>query len=110
MKQSGLIKRQQAEIQAYIDAAQDTMCQMMADCICLAANEQLGLGKQRLTSLLLRCREILNLYWTACGNAAESDYYREKLDRALGQIFGDDLQPFEERYPSLKQIRTGKKK
>lgn len=109
MKQSGMLKRRQIEIQAFIDAAQSTMCQMMTDSFCLAANKELGLGKQRLSELVKSCEEIFHTYWTACTEDAEADYWQEKLDQALRQIFGEDMPPFPVRYPDIKRMKTGKK-
>ena len=43
-------------------------------------------------------------YQLAFTDHAEADYKQEKLDAALREIWGDDLQTFYERYPCIKKI------
>lgn len=39
----------------------------------------------------------------------EQDYQQDRLDRALKDVFGGDLQPFAERYPYIKEQKYGRK-
>ena len=99
------LKRQAADRQVFMDATSRVTRQMMVDTLILAANEQLGLGYERLDQLIYRWAEIYNHYWDACSKNVEADVLREHLDRALLDIVkGRDFYPFEERYPDVNKI------
>ena len=96
--------------QLYLDAGVDVGIQMMADFMSIALNdpEVMGnsaLGASRLKKVLAKSRELHAAFSEAFRSGPEADYYREKLDQRLRQIYAADAAPFEERYPLVKEIR-----
>ena len=63
-----------------------------------------------MTVSLLVVVALLALAWSAFCSGAEQDYYQVQLDRALQEVFGDELQPFETRYPYIKEQKYGRRK
>ena len=68
-------------------------------------------GKNRLAKLHKYTEELVNDAFPAI-NASdpESDVWRDKLDKRLQKVMGDKFDPFEVRYPHLKEIQYGGKK
>jgi hypothetical protein len=53
--------------------------------------------------------EIMNEYEKAFDTKdPESDYWRDKLDERQKRIFKGKFQPFEVRYPKMKEVKTTK--
>ena len=95
-----------AKIQARHEAEKRSLrlftLQWAADMMCIAANEVLGLGADRLAKLE-------EAYWEASRHYAEKtledaawdktiDYTKGDLDRKMEAIMGDHFRPWEERY------------
>lgn len=103
-------QRRKEEKQALLDIGVGVGIQMMADFMSIALNDPEAVdkdifGTNRLQKVLRRTSELHNTFIAAFGTGDEADYFREKLDQRLKQIYGDMAVPFEERYPHLKQIR-----
>lgn len=67
-------------------------------------------GRERLEKLFQGCSEAADHFHTAFTEDVEADYVQEELDALLREIWEDDLSPFYERYPYLKQIKYDKSK
>jgi len=106
------LQRQEEIRQASFAAGGETMAQQTWDMICLVLNDPEVMGKdtfgaKRLKKLLEAVRQRERQYIKAWISDPESDYYEEKLDTALRDIFGE-IVPFKERYPYLKSQRYDK--
>ena len=101
---------QQANLkQKILDVGEEMGMQKMWDYIQIALRDPdvMGkdiLGKQRLEKLYRRCSELADKYHTAFTDDKEADYAQEHLDRALREVWGDELETFYERYPYLKKL------
>lgn len=95
-----------AKIQARHEAEKRSLrlftLQWACDMMCIAANEAMGLGADRLAKLE-------EAYWEASRHYAEKtledaawdktiDYTKGDLDRKMEAIMGDHFRPWEERY------------
>lgn len=61
------------------------------------------LGRGRIQKLYEGVKAEMSKYYKAFTPDVEADYIQQKLDDALREIWGEDLQSFEERYPAIKQ-------
>lgn len=106
-KQSGLLKRQQAEINAYRQAEKDTYIQYMTDTLMITLNdpEYVGrdvFGEDRITKVVLGWGKVFDEYHGALEKGPEADYYQEKLDERLKKILKKrGVVPFRKRYDWL---------
>ena len=108
MGRNDFLAKQKAVQQAVYNAGEEIGMQRMWDAIQLALRdpEIMGkdtLGRQRMEKVYKGIQKYVDGYHTAFTNAVEADYYQEKMDDALREIWGEDLTPFRERYPQLKQ-------
>lgn len=115
MGKNGYLMRQKAAVNAYRKAEKDTCIQFMTDTLMLVLNdpEVMGkdvFGKKRLKRIVDAWGKVYDQYHEALESTGEADYWQEKLDQALGAIFGDDLVPFAKRYEWLQEIRYGHKR
>lgn len=65
-------------------------------------------GPDRLAMIYTELKQMVDTYHTAFTDDVEADYYQEKLDAQLRAIWKDELVPFYQRYPALKQIKYDK--
>ena len=85
----------------------DVTAQQMYDMMCLALHDPEVMGKdtfgaERLKKVHKAMYEYERKYHEAWTNTEESDYYQEKLDAALREIFVN-IDTFYERYPMVKK-------
>ena len=67
-------------------------------------------SKKRWLEIFEGLKECDRLFGDAFTQSRDADYYQEKLDANIREIFGDDTMPFYERYPTIKKIRYNKPK
>lgn len=76
--------------------------QQCVDMMMIAANEEYGLGPERLARLEDTFYSVFKEYAEMTIEDAKSDkgieYTKDKLDRKLSQILGDKFRSWEERY------------
>lgn len=110
MKQSGFMAKQLAMRQALIEATERVTQQLMMDTLQITLHE-FGWGYDRIMKLTKAWADAYNHYHdTLDVKNAEADVLRVHLDRELTDILKghQDLIPFEERYPEIKEIVYGK--
>jgi len=76
--------------------------QLMVDVSCIALNKEFGFGADRLKRFAEAMLGIYEEYadlWNS--DTPDTEYSRAALDAKLKQIFGDDVQTWEERYGNL---------
>lgn len=106
------LKKLDAKYQDYFVAGCDITAQQMFDMMCLALHDPEVMGKDifgadRLKKVHAAMYEYERMFHEAWVNTEESDYYQEKLDDALRQIFGQ-IDSFQTRYPLTKQWNYNK--
>lgn len=67
-------------------------------------------GRKRIEKINEKTMELDDYFNTAFSSHVEAERYQEEMDRLLREIYGDDLVPFNERYPNLKNIKYDKPK
>lgn len=91
----------------------DITAQQMFDMMCLALHDPEVMGKghtigaSRLKKIHEAMFQLEAKYHEAWMNGPESDYYQEKLDANLREIFGI-IEPFQKRYPLCKEWNYNK--
>lgn len=117
MRQSHLLKRQQARESVVERAAEQTITQYMVDMFIIALNDPEVMGKDVLGyKRLSKVVQAVQNYWDIFSGAmshknVEADYLREKLDERLrGIIPPEHFTPFLERYRYLEDVRYEKRK
>ena len=112
MKQSGFMAKQLAMRQVLIEASERVTQQLMMDTLQITLHE-FGWGYDRIMKLTKAWADAYNHYHdTLDVKNVEADVLRVHLDRELADILKgrQDLIPFEERYPEIKEITYGSKK
>lgn len=112
MKQSSYMAKQLAMRQAIIDATERVTQQLMMDTLQIVLHNELGFGYDRIMRITKAWGSEYNHYHDVFNvKHAEADVLRVHLDRELTDILKghQDLIPFEERYPEIKEITYGRK-
>ena len=65
-------------------------------------------GRERIERLMTNSMELDDHFWVAFSDEVEADYVQEEMDAKLREVYGDDLIPFAERYPNVKQYGYNK--
>lgn len=68
------------------------------------------LGRGRIDKVTKNNIDLDDYFNPAFSNDVEAERYQEEMDRKLREVYGDDLVPFKERYPYLKQFSYDKPK
>ena len=102
------IRKRDERDRKFFESGMDIGIQMAADYITLALRCPITMGKDvfgrsRIDRLFARSRGFDDQFHEAFSDSPEADYYQEKLDDMLREIYGDDLHPFAERYPTIQQ-------
>jgi len=106
-KQNPFLAKQEAIRQKCFEVACDTTSQQFFDYMCVVLNDPEIMGKdvfgaKRLRKVHEAMKKLDKEFSEAWCGGQESDYYQEKLDERLRQIFGE-IEPFMKRYPYLKE-------
>lgn len=115
MAKNDYAKKRKAHDQTLLDIGQELGIQQMADYVAIALHEsdvlrKNGYSRENIDKFFAKLQEIADYFSTAFTQDKEADYYQEQLDAAQREIFGDDMQPFYERYPYIKEISYKKAK
>ena len=85
--------------------AQEQMQQFDVDIWSMLLHNEEGYGKKRLTELIHKFIALHEKYIIAFDpKHPEADYFRELLDREMRDIWGEEADPFDVRFPYAKQI------
>ena len=109
------LDKQRAVYQGFLDTGESFGIQKMWDYMQLVLRDPKVMGKdtfgpKRLAKIYEAMKVLVDEYHTAFTADKEADYYQEKLDAQLREIWGDKTVPFYERYPDLKRITYDKAK
>lgn len=107
-KQNPYLAKQDEMKQDCFVAGCEITAQQMFDMMCLALHDPAVMGKDvfgpnRLKKVHDAMYEYEKRYHDAWVFNEESDYLQEKLDAALREIFGDEVEAFQSRYPLTKK-------
>lgn len=111
-KPNAFMAKQQAMQQKCFEVGCDITMQQFFDFLCIVLNDPAVMGKdvfgaKRLQKVHEALKAVDKQYNEAFVNSQESDYYQEKLDARLREIFGE-IDPFKKRYPFLKEWNYNK--
>ena len=109
---NAFLKKIDKEKQDCFVAGCDITAQQFFDFLCLVLNDPEIMGKdvfgaKRIKKIHEALKAKDKQFSEAFVHSQESDYYQEKLDAALCQIFGE-IEPFKKRYPYLKDWNYNK--
>lgn len=107
------LARLKAERKQYVLIGMEFAEQKLFDMLCLVLHDPEVMGKdtfgaERLRKLHKALSEAEERWKEAWLHTQESDWYQEKLDAQLKEIFGE-IVPFDKRYPYQKQWDYSKK-
>ena len=101
------MEKQRAMRQALMDATERVTQQLMMDTLQIVLHNELGFGYDRIMRITKAWGSEYNNYHDALNiKHVEADVLRVHLDRELADILKghQDLIPFEDRYPEIKEI------
>ena len=112
MGKNGYLAQREKTMQKCFVVACDTTTQQFFDYMCIVLNDPEIMGKdtfgaKRLKKIYDAMRELDKTFSEAWCGGLESDYYQEKLDAKLKEIFGEVV-PFMERYPYISEWNYNK--
>ena len=107
------LERQRQRDQAFLDAGERMGIQKMWDYIQIALRNPKIVkkdvyGRERLEKVFNETKELAEYFHTAFTDDVEADRVQRDLDAALREIWGDDLVPFYDRYPEIKDLGYNK--
>ena len=108
MAKNDFLARQRAMQQGFLDVGEQMGMQKMWDYVQIALRDPDVMGRdtfgaERLERIYEALKTIADVYHTAFTDDKEADYYQEKMDQQLREVWGDKFFPFAERYPYIKQ-------
>ena len=109
MAKNDFMKRMKDREQAVLDIGEEMGIQKMWDYMQIALRDPdvVGkdvFGKERLMKLYKKMAEYANYFHDCFTMHPEADVRQEEMDKLLGEVWGDELQPFNERYPYCKEF------
>ena len=107
------LERQRQRDQAFLDAGERMGIQKMWDYMQIALRDPEIMGKdvfgrKRLEKVFYETKKLADYFHTAFTDDVEADRVQRDLDAALREIWGDDLSPFHERYPEIRDLGYNK--
>ena len=114
MAKNDYLAKQRSMQQQFLDVGESFGIQKMWDYMQITLRDPAVMGKdvfgkERLTRIYANMKKLVDEYHVAFTNDKEADYYQEKLDAQLREIWGDELVTFYDRYPQLRKIKYDKK-
>lgn len=96
MGKNGFLEKRRIERQAYFDAGFQMGRQQIIDMMSIVLNDPKYVkkdvfGKDRLLVVVKGIGECIDLFQKAWERDDETDYYRDKLDAMLAEIYGEDM-------------------
>lgn len=111
-KQSGLLKRDENLRAFWFEEAEKLTNQFMLDVTLIALHRAFGFGPERLQRFIAELAKIHDYFYPVFRvrrDNPECDKLRDEMDRLLKECCGkDDIVPFGERYPTIKEVKYGR--
>lgn len=111
MAKNEFLKKRDERDRCYFEAGMQTGVQLVADYIAQTLHDPDVMGKTRvlnrktLDKIFENCAKLDDHFSLAFSNHVEADYRREEWDAVMRDIYGEDADPFEKRYPYAKEFR-----
>ena len=110
MGKNGFLEKQKMLNQTLLTVGEETGFQKCFDLVqlCLRDKRVVGSdawGKERMKRLFKVLAEYDKEFAIAFQCKEESDVKQEHLDRALSEIYGENITPFSVRYPNIKKMK-----
>lgn len=114
-KPNSYLQKQEMRCQSFLDMGEHIGIQKIWDYLNIVLHDPEVMGKDtfgaaRLTKIYRAMKKLLDEYHVAFTADKEADYYQEKMDAQLREIWGDETLSFYERYPEIKKIKYDKAK
>lgn len=114
-KPGGYIQKLHGTQQALIDAGIQCGKQQIVDYLTLVLRDPDYVdkdihGRGRIDKIIAGIYNYDRMFEKAYSTDKEADYYQDKLDDRLREVYGNELVPFVERQPDVLQPRYNKKK
>ena len=110
MAKKDFLKRMKDREQAVLDIGEEMGIQKMWDYLQIALRDERVVrkkdrwGKKKLNVLYKVMAEYANYFHDCFTMHPEADVRQEEMDKLLGEVWEDELQPFKERYPYCKEF------
>ena len=98
----------------YYEAGMRTGAQLVVDFVTQSLHDPDVMGKNRIFSratlekMFANCKKLDDYYSLAFTKHVEADARREEWDKVLREVFGNDTDPFEVRYPDAEKFNCMK--
>lgn len=114
-KPNSYLQKQEMRCQSFLDMGEHIGIQKIWDYLNIVLHDPEVMGKDtfgaaRLTKIYQAMKKLLDEYHVAFTADKEADYYQEKMDAQLREIWGNNTLSFYERYPEIKKIKYDKAK
>lgn len=115
MGKNDFLRKQAERDRKFFMAGMDMGVQLAHDYIQIALRDKPTMakdvfGRERIERVLKKVLSLDDYFSIAFSDHVEADYRRAELDYALREIWGNDLVPFEKRYPMATTFRYDKVK
>ena len=112
-KPNAFLQKQEKMYQHYLDMGEHIAIQKMWDYLSIVLHDPKVMGKdtfgpKRMAKIFEAMKKMVDEYHVAFTDDKEADYYQEKMDAHLRQIWRDETLSFYERYPEIKKINYDK--
>ena len=108
MKKNAYLERQKAAKTDFMNSVELIIKQYCVDTLLITMHEEYGWGYDRLFTLMKQWEDNRKRFQEAINpDCVEADVAQERIDRIMNHIIKgkQELVPFAERYPTLKQIK-----
>lgn len=110
------IKMRAERDRTFFEAGMRTGAQLVVDFVTQTLHDPDVMGKNRvmkrdtIEKILGNCKVLDEHFSLAFSDHVEADYIREEWDSVMREIFGEDADSFEKRYPYAKEFKYLKPK
>ena len=105
------LKKRDERDRRFFEAGMKTGAQLVTDFISQSLHDPAVMGKTRVLNrgsidkIFANCSKLDDHFSRAFSNHVEADYIRAEWDAVMRDIYGDDADPFEKRYPYAKNVQ-----
>ena len=112
-KPNSYLQKQEEMYQYYLDMGEHIGIQKIWDYLSIVLHDPDVMGKDtfgeaRLGKIYQAMKTLIDEYHVAFTADKEADYYQEKMDAMLREIWGAKTLSFYERYPEIKKVKYDK--
>ena len=111
MAKNKYIAQRQARDREFFEAGMRTGAQLVTDFVTQSLTDPEVMSKNRvlgvatLEKVFKNCKRLDEHFSLAFSDHVEADYIREEWDRCMREIYGEQADPFNKRYPYAKDFK-----